>query len=150
MDRRSAGLGCLAFCMAAVSFIAASAASPPSDETKALAQLTDDLAECYAYYAITAQCVSADASAELKSGLNRSSQLVSSEIAQYGQRAGMKAEAALAEIDLMMKDQMDTIGKSCINYSILLDRYGASCKSISENPSAKLKQISQSYSQPGR
>jgi hypothetical protein len=77
------------------------------------------------------------------SSYRRSSDEISQLAFQVGRSVGLSEEAAAARMRLANDDLSRQISNNCTNISILLERYAASCKNLSQHPGQRFKELVQ-------
>lgn len=56
-------------------------------------------------------------------------------------KAGMLDAAISSRVELATKSMIQQISGDCINYSVLLVKYGDSCKALAENPGPRFSEL---------
>jgi hypothetical protein len=110
-------------------------------------QVSEEAAECFAYYMITKQCAPETATpAELDKVLSFAS-AASLLAIRYGKSAGMSDDAILARSTLAIQNVGSTIQGKCVNFSILMLKHLNACKALLENPERRVEQARGSLKQ---
>jgi hypothetical protein len=130
------------------------AASPVSSETADIGsskRFAGELQICNAYFLNVSQCF-ADKSFARKLGsksveLNRvyseQASLAGKNAFKIRQATGMTTADLSAILMSALKGMSDDISGNCNNVGKLIDKWGAVCKQLVENPSLRLKQLSE-------
>jgi len=93
-----------------------------------------DLAQCAAFYATSARCLSDQKSQEVRVKMTQAAQKMLEYSVVVGQMAKMSEKAMSARMELFMKDMEVQIDSSCVNFSILLNQHLDTCKALLQNP----------------
>jgi hypothetical protein len=105
----------------------------------ALGEVGEELQTCSVYFTVISGCM-----AQQRPDLSKIYQQAAEKLALLGasskQSAGVSPEASLAFSDLMFKDMKKSIGGSCTNIAVLLNKYKDFCQALSQDADSRLKQ----------
>jgi hypothetical protein len=108
----------------------------------ALNELSSEMTECSVYFIVSSTCFRDEPKAV---ATVRDYRRAADEIAQLalktGEPIGLSVQALAARQKLMFGDMMNSTGKSCVNVSVLLERYGTFCKQLAQTPDTRLKEL---------
>jgi hypothetical protein len=121
-------------------------AQTKADTEWATIELSSELTECAQYFLISSVCLKnfpnpdAESTANDYLAMSNKYQLLALQIAES---AGISEEAALARMRLINKTLTETIHKDCGDISILLERYATFCKTLTQQPDQRFKELVQ-------
>jgi hypothetical protein len=138
---------------AAVTALIAASAQPgiaqqqsgPTETPSILHELSGEMFECVSYFYIVAQCVentpNEPGSAKLASDYRANADRLNDLAVKVAQSAGETAASILAYMKLVTETQKSSVNGSCINVSVLLERYSAFCKHMAQSPDNRLNEL---------
>jgi hypothetical protein len=136
MKALTVSLALLALCAIA----RAQEALPKQDLTPeaeaSLINLSDEHIECVSFYSTVMVCVEKQDSGLAERAHNAANTMLDRAVT-ITEKAKMKFETIEARSKLYRDSMSDELGKDCRNLSILLEKYGKTCKSLFENPAAR-------------
>jgi hypothetical protein len=97
----------------------------------AMHEVSDEAAQCVAYYTFAQRC--AARRADLATQLGDAREMASKIQFMSGRAAGMSIDAMLATLKLAFDDARNAVGNTCVNMSILIVRDSSSCKFLLEH-----------------
>jgi hypothetical protein len=107
----------------------------------ALNELSNEFAQCYAFYRIELSCSEAQLTPDVKAGLTNAIDTTIRSIYLYGRAAGVSDAASLANVKLAFKSLMADTNTNCLNISVILVKYADSCKALVEHPETRFNQL---------
>jgi hypothetical protein len=107
----------------------------------ALHDASSEAAQCQAYYALSQKCADNAGQKELSDLLRQAIESASQVLFTSGKAAGMSDHAMIASLKLSLDAAKDSKGNSCVNLSVLIVRYGNSCKLFLEHPGDRIQTL---------
>lgn len=125
----------------ALSLLSSSLKAAPLTLEDASNELSADASQCAAFYAISIHCFSDRLDEANRKDFEAGQQMASTITYMGGKKAGMSDKAVMARVELAMQQLEDDINKSCVNISVILNKYAKSCQSLIRNPEGRLRQL---------
>lgn len=127
------------------------AVAAPLSYKNAVDELSSEMSQCSAFFAISAQCFERypDSRAQQIASQFRQTADSTGIIAKdIGKTAGVSQAAIDARLKQDFRDQSRLIKNSCINLSVIQNRYGNFCKRIAQDPVARLDVLKARRAEP--
>jgi hypothetical protein len=132
---------------AAVSLGAASAhAQSKADTDWATNELSSEMVECGQYFLLSWVCFEDYPDPEAKAVANNyrgASDQINQLAFQVGRSVGLTDQGLAARMKMVNDSLMKEINKSCVNFSILQERYATFCKNLPQHPDQRYKELVQ-------
>ena len=100
-----------------------------------------ELTQCYAYYSMVSHCAEVSDAPDVARKSEATAQSIMPLIYETGKMAGLIDSALLGRIQMVLDGMKADIANSCVNIAALYREYALSCKSLVENPEARLRAI---------
>jgi hypothetical protein len=112
---------------------------------EAFNEFSQENAQCAAFYSEIIHCFSgwgdARFNAEQRADYEKIRDAAAERQVLAGKKAGLSDKAEVARSQLAMKSVLGEIDNDCVNISVILNKYGAFCKALIENPAQRLEQL---------
>lgn len=132
--------GVMILALASTMFCAISRAEESApEEIAAWRQLSNEHIECVAFYSLVGICMESPNDKSLSGRAMKMQGIMLERTVRLTAKAKLKFETIDARSKLSMGSMTGEIGKDCGNISILLAKYGKTCRSLFENP--KLREL---------
>jgi hypothetical protein len=122
----------------------AGAATPDENHQYVWNELAAETTQCWCYYAVVGDCASKDDSPVAKQLAERNLKIndtLLDLIFEESKEAGMSDAARDDRVKMCLQDMANAIGGSCLNLSILVDKYARSCKVLAVHPDVRLSEL---------
>jgi hypothetical protein len=121
------------------------------DIQSAMSEMSQEYLECAAYYSWSATCLKDDPRPEaspLAANMQKVGVVLLARAVQTGKTVGITDEAFAARLKLTTANIASLTHSNCANASVLLVRYAAFCKGLTENGDQRLEEILKACSRP--
>ena len=108
-------------------------------ETLAFNNFHHEMVNCIAYYSIVTEGLRQRGDETTASQYRQLIETLFGRVFAVGKKIGMKDDAVQARIRMASKQQIQEIDKNFVNISILLEKYAYQCKTVMENPDARIQ-----------
>jgi hypothetical protein len=129
----------IALILAPLSLNAEDKLSP--DQITAFNTISNEYAECSAYYIFAKQCAPKEATEAQLAQIQEYIESTSAMAVVSGKVAGMSDDALLARSRLAATSVAKHADNNCVNYSVLLEKYNDACRILREHPEIRGKQL---------
>ena len=106
----------------------------------AYSYMSRDMTTCTVFYMLSARCLGKD-NPELSEQIEKAASVMANLAVLTGKHAGLKDDALVALTNNQMARLQAQNGRDCANISVLLDRYGESCKALARHPQAAFQRV---------
>ena len=97
--------------------------------------MSQDMTTCTVFYMLSGKCLGKD-NPELSEQIGKAASVMANLAVLTGKHAGLKDDALVARTKIQMTKLQAQTGHDCDNISVLLNRYGESCKTLASHPQA--------------
>jgi hypothetical protein len=116
---------------------AARAQEPAPEEISAWRQLSAEQIECMAFYSLVGICMESADDKSLSEQAMKTRDTMLERAVTMTAKAKLKFETIDARSKLSTDSMLEEIGKDCGNISILVAKYGKTCRRLFENPKVR-------------
>lgn len=127
-----------AFALVALCAVA-HAGEPAPEETAAWRELQGEYLECVSFYSVVGICMESADNRDLSERARKIQDMMLKRAVTLTAKAKLKFETIDAGTKLSTNLMLEEIGKDCGNISIVLAKYGKTCRRLFENP--KLREL---------
>jgi hypothetical protein len=106
----------------------------------AYSYMSRDMTTCTVFYMLSARCLGKD-NPELSEQIEKAASVMANLAVLTGKHAGLKDDALVALTNNQMARLQAQNGRDCANISVLLNRYGESCKALARHPQAAFQRV---------
>jgi hypothetical protein len=134
-------------CLAVLCMIidSASAQGVSEQQRQAFNNLHHTMVTCIAFFEVSKMCISNRArpqeDAQLLAGLETAMVHLAGMVSKIEPAIGMLPATSNARYSMGIKEMRSAMSDNCVNYSVLLSRYAARCKQVTENPDSILAEF---------
>jgi hypothetical protein len=121
--------------------VSAKSADLSDDLKNKVSSFSMELTQCYAYCSMVSHCAEVSDAPDVAQKSEAIAQNIMPSIYETGKMAGLIDSALLGRIQMLLDSMKADIANSCANIGTLYREYALSCKSIVENPEARLRVI---------
>jgi hypothetical protein len=97
--------------------------------------MSQDMTTCTVFYMLSGKCLGKD-NPELSEQIEKTASVMANLAVLTGKHAGLEDNALVARTKIQMTKLQAQTGNDCDNISVLLNRYGESCKALARYPQA--------------
>src|SRR5262245_48649036 len=97
--------------------------------------MSQDMITCTAFYMLSGKCLGKN-NPDLSEQIEKAASKMANLAVLTGKRAGLEDRALVARTNIQMTRLQSQAGHDCENISLLLNRYGESCKAMAGHPQA--------------
>ena len=102
--------------------------------------MSHDMTTCTVFYMLSGKCLAKD-NPELSEQIEKAASVMANLAVLTGKHAGLKDDALVARTNTQMANLQAQTGRDCSNISVLLTRYGESCKALGRHPQAAFQRV---------
>jgi hypothetical protein len=102
--------------------------------------MSHDMTTCTAFYMLSGKCLGKD-NPELSEQIEKAASVMANLAVLTGKHAGLKDDALVSRTNTQMAKLQAQTGRDCSNISVLLNRYGESCKALGRHPQAAFQRV---------
>jgi hypothetical protein len=102
--------------------------------------MSRDMTTCTVFYMLSGKCLGKD-KPELSEQIEKAASMMANLAVLTGKHAGLKDDALVARTNTQMAKLQAQTGRNCDNISVLLNRYGESCKALARHPQAAFQRV---------
>jgi hypothetical protein len=102
--------------------------------------MSQDMTTCTVFYMLSGKCLGKD-NPELSEQIEKAASKMANLAVLTGKHAGLDDDALVARTNSKMAKMQAQTGQNCDNISVLLDRYGESCKSLASHPQDAFQRV---------
>ena len=95
--------------------------------------MSQDMTTCTVFYMLSGKCLGKD-NPELSERIEEAASVMANLAVLTGKHAGLQDNALVARTKIQMTKLQAQTGNDCDNISVLLNRYGESCKALASHP----------------
>ena len=106
----------------------------------AYSYMSRDMTTCTVFYMLSARCLGKH-NPELSEQIDKAASVMANLAVLTGKHAGLKDDALVAQTNGQMAKLEAQNGRDCANISLLLNRYGESCKALARHPQAAFQRV---------
>jgi hypothetical protein len=122
-------------------YVGAKSADLSDDLKYKVSNFSMELTQCYAYYSMVSHCAEVSDAPDVARKSEAIAQNIMPSIYETGKMAGLINSALLGRIQMVLDSMKADIANSCANIAALYRKTALSCKSVVENPEARLRAI---------
>jgi hypothetical protein len=97
--------------------------------------MSQDMTTCTVFYMLSSKCLGKN-NPELSEQIEKAASVMANLAVLTGKHAGLKDSAMVAQTKIQMTKLQAQTGNDCGNISVLLNRYGETCKAMAKHPQA--------------
>jgi hypothetical protein len=121
---------------ASISVVVANAHAAESTAVRlAYNYMSQDMTTCTVFYMLSGKCLGKD-DPEISAQIDKAASMMAGLAAATGKQAGLRDDELAARTRVQMTKLQVQAGQGCQNISVLLSRYGKSCKALASYPKA--------------
>ena len=102
--------------------------------------MSQDMTTCTVFYMLSGKCLGKD-NPELSEQIEKAASVMANLAVLTGKHAGLKDHALVARTNTQMAKLQAQTGGDCDNISVLLNRYGESCKALARHPQTAFQRV---------
>lgn len=121
--------------------LAEGAIAKPLSGKDAANEFSSENAQCAAYYVIGEKCLGEQQDEKLRQSFKAAQSASNRSVFLFGKQAGLSDAALHARNELAVKQAIKDIDSNCQNISVLLNKYADFCKSVMEDPVARVNTL---------
>jgi hypothetical protein len=106
----------------------------------AYSYMSHDMTTCTVFYMLSGKCLGKD-KPELSEQIEKAASMMANLAVLTGKHAGLKDDALVARTNTQMAKLQAQTGRNCDNISVLLNRYGESCKALAKHPQVVFQRV---------
>src|SRR5262245_13600846 len=131
----------LSIIVAALSLLGANVQAAESTAVAlAYKYMSQDMTTCTVFYMLSGKCLGKD-NPELSEQIEKAASVMANLAVLTGKHAGLKDNAMVARTKIQMTKLQAQAGNDCANISVLLNRYGESCKALASHPEDSFQRV---------
>jgi hypothetical protein len=133
---------CVLVALMMIQWLFPAIAQPSDKQASALSELSFELTQCQMYYALMSTCADVAGQSGAANSFKRAVEQSARMSTTYGKMAGLSEQALMARLRNSARSFSEqTQGDSCLNASILIERYTQTCKAVMEHPESRLARL---------
>lgn len=104
-------------------------------------EISSEMSQCAAYYAIGTYCVGESLEATSKRNIDAAMLAANNYAILFGKEASLSNQALLSRNKMFPKSLLNEMDGNCVNIAVLLSKYGESCRLLIEHPDVRLEEL---------
>ncbi|MBB3175602.1 hypothetical protein FHR90_003464 [Endobacter medicaginis] len=103
--------------------------------------MSSDAAQCAAFFEISATCAANTDAMATAADLLEHRKVMEKIAFLMGKASGMSVEGVQARFATVSDAELESISRSCVNFSVLLHRYGRACRDFEAHPEQRMTDL---------